>query len=76
LSSTFATWSVVENCKSSDLLLSDTQPLYRAKYPLAIVNKLLDVLGSDIACGYDIACAFWKTLMASCLGKKAQELSF
>jgi hypothetical protein len=27
-------------------------------------------------CGYDIACAFWKTLMESRLGPKARELSF
>ncbi|KAJ3551872.1 hypothetical protein NP233_g13000 [Leucocoprinus birnbaumii] len=29
-----------------------------SKYPLTIVEKLLDVLGSDIGCGYDIGCSF------------------
>ncbi|TDL13896.1 hypothetical protein BD410DRAFT_691017, partial [Rickenella mellea] len=29
-----------------------------AKYPLAIVNKLLEVYGPNISCGYDIGCAF------------------
>jgi hypothetical protein len=49
----------------------------RAKYPLAIVDKLLNVFqGRRIKCGYDIACAFWKTLMASSLGPKARERCF
>lgn len=39
-----------------------------------IINKLLDVLGSNIACGYDIGCAFSKTLMDSRLAEKAREL--
>lgn len=44
------------------------------KYPLALVNKILEVFGSDIAFGYDIACAFLKTLMNSSLGPLAQRL--
>jgi hypothetical protein len=47
---------------------------FRAKYPLAIVNKILEVFGPRFALGYNIACAFWKTLMDSSLGPKAQEL--
>lgn len=44
------------------------------KYPLAIVNKLMDVYGSDILVAYDIACAFWKTLARSSLGSRARRL--
>ncbi|KAI0043338.1 hypothetical protein FA95DRAFT_1584139 [Auriscalpium vulgare] len=46
------------------------------KYPLALVDKLLDVYGSDIACGYDIGCAFSKTLASSSLGPRAAAQRF
>ncbi|EPQ50029.1 hypothetical protein GLOTRDRAFT_21641, partial [Gloeophyllum trabeum ATCC 11539] len=45
-----------------------------AKYPLATVNKILDVHGSDIACGFDIGCAFEKTLAKSSLSPKVKDL--
>ncbi|KAK1215201.1 hypothetical protein PQX77_022207 [Marasmius sp. AFHP31] len=35
------------------------------KYPLAIVKELLDRYGHDIGLGYDIMCAFIKTLLRS-----------
>ena len=38
------------------------------KYPLAIVEQLLDQYGSDIGLGYDIMCAFITTLAKSSLG--------
>ncbi|OCH84197.1 hypothetical protein OBBRIDRAFT_742013 [Obba rivulosa] len=44
------------------------------KYPLAIVNKLMDVYGLDIKVAYDIACAFMKTLARSSIGGRAEEL--
>lgn len=40
------------------------------KYPLAVVNYLLDTYGVDLGLGYDIMCAFWKTLSRSSLGAK------
>ncbi|PPQ93691.1 hypothetical protein CVT25_001399 [Psilocybe cyanescens] len=40
------------------------------KYPLAIVKHLMDTYGHDICLGYDIMCAFVKTLSRSVLGKK------
>ncbi|KAJ7865583.1 hypothetical protein B0H14DRAFT_2733900 [Mycena olivaceomarginata] len=40
------------------------------KYPLAIVKRLLDVHGEDGVIGYDIWCAFVKTLMRSSLGER------
>ncbi|KAI0245146.1 hypothetical protein BJV78DRAFT_1090236, partial [Lactifluus subvellereus] len=46
------------------------------KYPLAMVNRLMDVHGPNIACGYDIGCTFSKTLSTSLLGSRADELSF
>ncbi|KAJ7697393.1 hypothetical protein B0H17DRAFT_928404 [Mycena rosella] len=38
------------------------------KYPLAMVKWILDHYGGDIGLGYDIMCAFWKTLKRSSLG--------
>ncbi|KAJ7698303.1 hypothetical protein B0H17DRAFT_1196887 [Mycena rosella] len=38
------------------------------KYPLAMVRWLLDHYGADVGLGYDIMCAFWKTLKRSSLG--------
>ena len=41
-----------------------------------MVNKLIDVYGPDITCGYDIACAFSKTLASSSIGPRASENQF
>ncbi|KAJ6573774.1 hypothetical protein DFH09DRAFT_1246596 [Mycena vulgaris] len=38
------------------------------KYPLAIVKRLLDLYGAELGLGYDIMCAFFKTLLRSSLG--------
>ncbi|KAL0563254.1 hypothetical protein V5O48_018820, partial [Marasmius crinis-equi] len=35
------------------------------KYPLAIIRKLLEVYGEELGIGYDIMCAFYKTLLRS-----------
>ncbi|TFK46595.1 hypothetical protein OE88DRAFT_1638090, partial [Heliocybe sulcata] len=43
-----------------------------AKYPLAVVDKLIDVFGDDIAAAFDIGCTFEKTLAKSSLGPKAK----
>ncbi|KAG2352683.1 hypothetical protein BDR07DRAFT_1454895 [Suillus spraguei] len=47
-----------------------------AKYPLAIIDKLLAVYGKNGGCAYDIGCAFSKTLTNSSLGMRAGELDF
>ncbi|KAJ7215075.1 hypothetical protein GGX14DRAFT_610221 [Mycena pura] len=44
------------------------------KYPLAIVNRLLDVYPEDAEIGYDIWCAFVKTLLRSSLGRRVVGL--
>ncbi|KAJ7778074.1 hypothetical protein B0H14DRAFT_3095842 [Mycena olivaceomarginata] len=44
------------------------------KYPLAIVAKLFERYGSDPGIGYDIMCAFFKTLLRSSLGHKTVGL--
>ncbi|KAF8478345.1 hypothetical protein JB92DRAFT_2768666, partial [Gautieria morchelliformis] len=42
-----------------------------AKYPLAVINKLIDVFGPNIMCGYDIGCSFSGTAnRSSLLGEK------
>jgi Kyakuja-Dileera-Zisupton transposase len=47
-----------------------------AKYPLAIVNRLIDILGKKVGCAYDIGCAFATTLKHSSLAEKAKDASF
>ncbi|KAH9924228.1 uncharacterized protein B0H18DRAFT_878076 [Fomitopsis serialis] len=46
------------------------------KYPLAIVAKMIDVYGNNIKLGYDIACAFTKTVETSSIGAKARAARF
>ncbi|KAI0259614.1 hypothetical protein BC834DRAFT_833181, partial [Gloeopeniophorella convolvens] len=46
-----------------------------SKYPLALVDKLMNVHGANIACGYDIGCVFSKTLASSSLGPRARDLN-
>ncbi|KAH7904942.1 hypothetical protein BJ138DRAFT_1118930 [Hygrophoropsis aurantiaca] len=43
-----------------------------AKYPLAVVSKLLDTLGNDLGGGYDIGCKFKTTLNNSSLGPRVR----
>ncbi|KAJ3761727.1 hypothetical protein EV360DRAFT_92860 [Lentinula raphanica] len=47
-----------------------------AKYPLAILDRLFDVIGEDIGLGYDIGCGFGTTVASSPLGEKAKHLRF
>ncbi|KAF7369452.1 hypothetical protein MVEN_00274600 [Mycena venus] len=44
------------------------------KYPLAMVKRLLDEYGADIGLGYDIMCAFFKTLLRSSLGARVTAM--
>ncbi|KAG2342409.1 hypothetical protein BDR05DRAFT_976534 [Suillus weaverae] len=45
-----------------------------AKYPLAVVSKLLGVFGSNLGAGYDIGCQFKTTLDNSSLGPLARSM--
>ncbi|KAJ3775255.1 hypothetical protein FB446DRAFT_638291 [Lentinula raphanica] len=47
-----------------------------AKYPFAILEKLFNVIGEDIAMGYDIGCGFGATIAKSPLGETAKRLHF
>lgn len=49
--------------------------VFRAKYPLALLNHLMSVLGENGGCAYDIGCAFAKTLASSSLGPRALALN-
>ena len=42
-----------------------------SKYPLAIVQKMIEIFGPDLGLGYDIGCRFRTTLDNSPLGPKA-----
>ncbi|KII92056.1 hypothetical protein PLICRDRAFT_677552, partial [Plicaturopsis crispa FD-325 SS-3] len=46
-----------------------------AKYPLAVVAKLLNVFGNDLGGGFDIGCKFKTTLNNSPLGPRARDLN-
>ncbi|KAI5999676.1 hypothetical protein EDD15DRAFT_2160411 [Pisolithus albus] len=48
----------------------------QAKYPLAVVSKLLDMFGDNLAGGYDIGCKFGATLNRSVVGPRAQALNY
>lgn len=45
----------------------------RAKYLLAIIDRLLKVYGKDLGIGYDIACSFIATVAKSFLSPAARE---
>ncbi|KAL4071582.1 hypothetical protein V8B97DRAFT_2023737 [Scleroderma yunnanense] len=45
-----------------------------AKYPLAIISKLLSVYSQNGGCVYDISCAFSTTLQNSSLGPQVEDL--
>ncbi|KAJ3504277.1 hypothetical protein NMY22_g17977 [Coprinellus aureogranulatus] len=45
----------------------------QAKYPLSIIKRALDVLGSQLLVGYDIGCAFGSTIKSTILGKKFMD---
>ncbi|KAG2122419.1 hypothetical protein BD769DRAFT_1629231 [Suillus cothurnatus] len=47
-----------------------------AKYPLAIIDHLLNVYGKNRGVAYDIGCAFSKTLNISSLGPRTRALNF
>lgn len=46
------------------------------KYPLSMIRFLLDHYGAGIGIGYDIMCAFWKTLRRSSLGADVTAMRF
>ncbi|KAJ7859641.1 hypothetical protein B0H14DRAFT_2577071 [Mycena olivaceomarginata] len=45
----------------------------RAKYPLAVVEELLDAFGMKLGVGYDVGCHFGTTVANSELGDRARE---
>ncbi|KAK0503746.1 hypothetical protein EDD18DRAFT_1305633 [Armillaria luteobubalina] len=48
----------------------------QAKYPLAIVSRLLKVFGEQLGMGYDIGCKFGGTVSRSPLGELAKAKKF
>ncbi|KIN95222.1 hypothetical protein M404DRAFT_34342 [Pisolithus tinctorius Marx 270] len=44
-----------------------------AKYPIAIVSRLMKVFGADLEGGYDIGCQFSTTLAKSVIGKDIEQ---
>ncbi len=73
------TWCVVENCKPVlfyNLIQTLINVYVRAKYPLAIVEQLLNLYGEDLGIGYDVGCKFGMTVSRSPLGVLACTLGF
>jgi hypothetical protein len=67
------TWFEVANCKSVRTAVVTVYSLEgRAKYPLAIVSKAMEVLGDRHLYGYDIGCSFQSTVLSSSLGARFQ----
>ncbi|KAF8344672.1 hypothetical protein F5887DRAFT_1062040 [Amanita rubescens] len=48
----------------------------KAKYPLSIVNRLLDNFGKQLGVGYDIGCRFRTIVNNSALGPRAKQLQY
>src|ERR1700736_6675858 len=66
-------WSRAESCMSllTGFIYASNLHLIRTKYPLAVVEKMLDVFGKDFGGGFDIGCRFETTLDKSPLGPRA-----
>ena len=58
------------------LLLISSLTLYRAKYPLAVVSRLLDVFGKGLGGGYNISCKFKTMISRNSLVEPAQLLAY
>lgn len=56
-----------------DLILNAALTFDRAKYPLSLINRALDVLGGKLLIGYDIGCAFESTIKSTMLGQRFIE---
>jgi Kyakuja-Dileera-Zisupton transposase len=58
---------------ASLILVINLHTLDRAKYPLAVTNKLLEVFGPSLVLGYDIGCGFAGTLTRTSLAGAVAE---
>ncbi|KXN91216.1 hypothetical protein AN958_02172 [Leucoagaricus sp. SymC.cos] len=47
-----------------------------SKYPLVMVEVLLNIFGKDIGCGYDIRCKFGTTIQCTAPAEKATKENF
>lgn len=45
----------------------------RAKYPIAMTSKLLDLFPAELGIGYDIGCSFTSTLLQGSLASKVLQ---
>lgn len=45
--------------------------IYRQKYALSVIDKLMTVFGNDIGLAYDVGCDTWKTVLTSSLRDRA-----
>lgn len=45
----------------------------RSKYPLSVVDTLMEAFGPNLGVGYDIGCRFSKTVSESMIGQRAKE---
>lgn len=73
-----ATWSEVVSCQFVFIIVSCIVcwQSIRAKYPWALIDKLLNIYGKNGGCAYDIGCTFSKTLSNSSFGPRVHDLGF
>lgn len=79
LLSSSQTWFVVGNSKSapsSSHVTTINCDRFRFKYPLACIEKMLNVFGKNIGGGFDTGCQLDITIKNSALGPRAQELNY
>jgi hypothetical protein len=79
LLSSSRTWFAMGNSKSppsSSHITTINYDLFRFKYPLACVEKMLNVFGKDIGGGFNTGCQLDITIKNSALGPCAQELNY
>jgi hypothetical protein len=71
----YVIWCVQASCECCLLsqILVKLAHVYRMKYRLCVTDHVLDRYGDDPALGYDIMCAFMKTLCKSSFAKKVKD---
>ncbi|PBL04558.1 hypothetical protein ARMGADRAFT_1022949 [Armillaria gallica] len=62
-----------KDTEGNPYMVQSGELLFRAKYLLAITDKIIKGLGQDLMCGYDVGCKFGTTITKSPLGVLAAE---
>ncbi|KIN92747.1 hypothetical protein M404DRAFT_172701, partial [Pisolithus tinctorius Marx 270] len=63
-------WHGIISLVTAELMINSN---HSAKYPIAIVSRLMKVFRADLGGGYDIRCQFSTTLAKSVIGKDVEQ---